>query len=56
MKKRQKTKKTLGQRFSSWYLVLVLLFIYLPIGYILGKKKEFVGQYHAFLQFLEEKN
>ncbi len=34
MKKRQKTKKTLGQRFSSWYLVLVLLFIYLPIGYV----------------------
>ena len=34
MKKRKKTKKTFGQRFSSWYLILVLLFIYLPIGYV----------------------
>ena len=28
-----KSKKTLGQRLSSCYLVLILLFIYLPIGY-----------------------
>ena len=29
-----KSKKTLGQRLSSCYLVLILLFIYLPIGYV----------------------
>ncbi|MBR2660968.1 MAG: ABC transporter permease [Clostridia bacterium] len=29
-----KKKKTLGQRLSSWYLVVILLFIYLPIGYV----------------------
>jgi spermidine/putrescine transport system permease protein len=29
-----KKKKTLGQRLSSWYLVIILLFIYLPIGYV----------------------
>ena len=29
-----KKKKTLWQRFSSGYLVIILLFIYLPIGYV----------------------
>ena len=29
-----KSKKTLGKRLSSCYLVLILLFIYLPIGYV----------------------
>ena len=32
--RKQKKKKTLGQRLSSWYLVVILLFIYLPIGYV----------------------
>ena len=29
-----KQKKTFGQHLSSWYLVIILLFIYLPIGYV----------------------
>ncbi len=32
--RKRKQKKTLGQRLSSWYLVVILLFIYLPIGYV----------------------
>ena len=32
--RKQKKKKTLSQRLSSWYLVVILLFIYLPIGYV----------------------
>jgi len=32
--KKKKQKKTFFEHFSSWYLVLVLLFIYLPIGYV----------------------
>ncbi len=32
--KKKKQKKTFFEHFSSWYLVLVLLFIYLPIAYV----------------------
>jgi len=32
--KKKNQQKPFFQRFTSWYLVLILLFIYLPIGYV----------------------